>query len=185
MEGKINKNSWIIKSNKFKTKNKVGLPALHFIFQFLSNVSIDRFGLDASVLLQYGFGRCLPGEVQPLLVWMSLQDQDYPYAVIMMLFNLLLYRGLAFWLMVIKYNPKQNRRRRVLRIGTYLRNLPKPSKLFWLLDFVCQTFFFDFADFNEFKFPELGKSSGSVQSLLPPLLMSISTFFFRVKGSWL
>ena len=103
------------------------LAQLHYIYQFIANFSISRFVFEAALLLQYGFGRCGPKQIQPILYTMSIDDGHFYYCIQMLLVNLVLYRGLAIYLLMVKSNPVQNRRQRVARLVGYQSGL-KPGK---------------------------------------------------------
>lgn len=75
------------------------------------------------MLLQYGFGRCGANEIQVMLYVMNLADDDYYHSILMLFFNLILYRCIAFCLFYSKVNPVENRRRRLARIEKHCKEL--------------------------------------------------------------
>ena len=100
---------------------------LHYVYQFISNFAISRFIFEAVMLLIYGFGRCAPNEIQQLLYAISIRDEDYTHCIRMLVFNIVVYRVIAIYLLMGKVNPVENRRQRVERIVDYIGSL-QPSK---------------------------------------------------------
>ena len=96
------------------------LANLHYIYQFASNFAIFRFMFESFMLLQYGFGRCGPHDIQTILHMMAISDADLPYTVTMLIFDMILYRVLTLGLLHYRMNPIQNRRQRMERILGYL-----------------------------------------------------------------
>ncbi|KAH7637213.1 uncharacterized protein LOC124495078 isoform X3 [Dermatophagoides farinae] len=97
---------------------------LHYIFQFLSYFAPTRFGLEAILLLQYGFERCRKKEVQKILLKLKMEDNEHEFhetyflsTIIMLIFNMLFYRIIAILVLLIKTNRYENRRRRAMRIA--------------------------------------------------------------------
>ncbi|OTF75975.1 hypothetical protein BLA29_009560 [Euroglyphus maynei] len=108
---------------------------LHYIFQFLANFAPIRFGLEAILLLQYGFDRCGRKEVQKILLKLKMEDDEHEHhetyflsTIIMLIINLIIYRLLAIILLLIKTNRYENRRKRALRIENSNQNL-KPLNI--------------------------------------------------------
>ena len=56
------------------------------------------------IILQYGFGRCAPGQIQAMFYMMRLSDDDFGYCIQMLLFNLVLYRVVAMCLLYARVN---------------------------------------------------------------------------------
>ena len=101
----------------------VNLSRLHYVYRSLSNLSICRFVFEAALILQYGFHRCAHKEVQKLLYLLSLDDNDLFYCVFMLVFNLILFRLIAIWLLVARSSPIENRRQRSQRISLFQQQL--------------------------------------------------------------
>ena len=98
---------------------------LHYVYQWLSTFSTARFIFEAVMLKIYGFGRCGPKEIQPLLYTMNLVDEDYPRVIGMLIFTAVVYRIIAFYLLIVHANPIENRRKRVIRIAKYREVIAK------------------------------------------------------------
>lgn len=94
----------------------VPLSQLHYVYQMMSFFSIPRFSFHIPMLLQYGFGRCVGKEVSSMLYMLELDDQDYLPNLGLLLFNVVLYRLLALYLLIRQVNPVENRKKRVARI---------------------------------------------------------------------
>ncbi|XP_046913707.2 uncharacterized protein LOC124494563 [Dermatophagoides farinae] len=108
---------------------------LHYIFQFLSYFAPTRFGLEAILLLQYGFERCGKKEVQKILLKLKMEDNEHEFhetyflsTIIMLIFNMLFYRIIAILVLLIKTNRYENRRRRAMKIQDAYEKL-KPSNV--------------------------------------------------------
>lgn len=87
-----------------------------YIYQMLSVFSIPRFIFESSLLLLFGFGRCREKEVNIVLYNMNFHDDDYFFSIGMILFNIVLYRSLALYVLIRRVNPVENRRKRIARI---------------------------------------------------------------------
>ncbi len=103
---------------------------LSAFYLWLSNFAITRFIFEGFMLLQYGFGRCGANEIQVILYVMKLTDDDYYHCILMLLFNLVLYRCIAFYLFYSKFNPVENRRERLARIEKHRKNALKVVNIF-------------------------------------------------------
>ena len=94
------------------------LATAHYIHRGLSYLAIPRWPLQALMVAQYGFGRCREREVQPILSYMGLEDEDFAVAITWMVINVLLYKGVAFWWLVRRMNSAKggggSRRRKVV-----------------------------------------------------------------------
>lgn len=101
----------------------ISLHRLHYFYQFLSNLNTARFALEASLLLQFGFGRCGAGQLQPVLYWMNLTDDHYSHCIQMLFFHIVFYRLAAFSLLKWKVGGRQCRPERSKQIEDYLRNV--------------------------------------------------------------
>ena len=108
---------------------------LHYIFEFLSNFAPTRFGMEGILLLQYGFDRCRKKEVQKILLKLKMEENDHEHhvtyfimTIIMLIFNMLLYRVIAIFILLMKTNRFENRRHRALEIKNYHKNL-RPSNV--------------------------------------------------------
>ena len=77
------------------------------------------------MLLQYGFGRCGPKEIQQLLYSMTLTDSDYPHIILMLILQIIFYRLLAIYILTARLNQIGNRKTRSQRIVRYRENLLK------------------------------------------------------------
>ncbi|OTF77879.1 hypothetical protein BLA29_006224 [Euroglyphus maynei] len=117
--------------------SNMGTPVrrLHYIFQFFSNFAPTRFIIEAMFLLQYGFDRCRQKEVQKSLLKFKMEDDEhahhetfFTYTIIMLIFNILIYRIVTLLLLLAKTNRYENRRKRALRIENSYQNL-KPSNV--------------------------------------------------------
>src|SRR5699024_296842 len=95
---------------------------------------------EATLLLQYGFGRCRPKEIHAILYSFSLEDADYSRAIRMLLLNLVLFRLIAVWLLIWRANPIENRRKRVSRIGRYREKLQPEIAVFTGMESTLQQF---------------------------------------------
>ncbi|XP_075585843.1 uncharacterized protein LOC124495081 [Dermatophagoides farinae] len=109
---------------------------LHYLFQFLSNFSPTRFGIEAFSLLQYGFNRCRRKQVQKILYLLGMENDEHEHhssflmnTIIMLTFIVLFYRILALLLLIMKTNRYECRRKRAQNIANYHRNL-KSSNVF-------------------------------------------------------
>lgn len=111
-------NVFLLWSNFF-----VKMARAHYVYQFISNFAFARFTLESIILLQYGFGRCAKKEIQPVLYLMDLEDEDYTTGILMLIFNLIVYRYIAFALLLRKMNPIENRQLRGKRLQAYQLNL--------------------------------------------------------------
>lgn len=97
----------------------IPLSGLHYVYQFASNLSISRFVFEAALILQYGFGRCEPKQLQLILYSMSIDTSHFYHSIIMLVVNFFLYRLIAIYLLVRKANPLHNRKTRIARIEKY------------------------------------------------------------------
>lgn len=91
----------------------VTLNRMHYLYQLVADLSFSRFSNEASFLLEYGFGRCGEGQIQALLTWMDLAEDDhyrFYRSWLALLANGLLYRVVAVWLLVQFANPKRGRK---------------------------------------------------------------------------
>lgn len=86
--------------------------------QLLSNITLFRHTLEGLLLRVYGFGRCRDREVQPILEFMDLTDADYPVILLKLALNLLLWKGLALYLLVRKVNYDKRPVSGNSRVGT-------------------------------------------------------------------
>lgn len=111
----------------------IPITKMHYIYQFLSHFGLSRYILELFTLLQYGFNRCQPREVQGVLYSMSITDADYYPDILMLVFNVILYRLFAIYLFIRRVNPIENRQKRISRISQYrekvLKNAPQQSVL--------------------------------------------------------
>lgn len=89
---------------------------LPVFYQWLSNFAISRFIFEALILLQYGFGRCAEKEIQVTLYTMKIADDDFYHCILMLVFNMIIYRLVAFYLLYCKVNLGENRSKRLERI---------------------------------------------------------------------
>ncbi|OTF73500.1 hypothetical protein BLA29_005304, partial [Euroglyphus maynei] len=121
----------------FLMVSNLGTPVkrLHYILQFISNFAPTRFGIEAMFLLQYGFDRCRPKEVQKILFKLKMENDEHEhhtsfllYTFIMLIFNLLFYRLISLLLLVIKSNHYDHRRKRAQKIANFHKNL-QPSNV--------------------------------------------------------
>ena len=94
----------------------IHIADMPYYWQALSHLSISRYLYSSILLLQYGFGRCAPKELQTVLSAMSVEEADYGSNVLMLIFNLVVYRVLAFVLLVKRANPVEDRQKRMARI---------------------------------------------------------------------
>lgn len=81
---------------------------LHYIYQYVANFSVVRYCYEAMMILQYGFGRCGPKEIQATLHMMQINDDHFYTCIVMIIFNLVLNRVIAIGLLVYKSNPANN-----------------------------------------------------------------------------
>ncbi len=92
---------------------------MHYFWQLMANFSITRFFFESLMLLQYGFGRCQEGQIQAILYSMSIDETHYLPNIGMLLFNLILFRLVALYLLVRKTNSISNRQNCAKRIVDY------------------------------------------------------------------
>ncbi len=85
------------------------LSTAHYVYQTLSNLAIPRWGMQTLMLIEYGFGRCTDREIQPILLWMNITDEDYYYGLLMMVVNLFFYKGVALWMLIAKVKEPKRR----------------------------------------------------------------------------
>lgn len=98
----------------------ISLHRLHYFYQFLANLNTPRFALEASLLLQFGFGRCDEAtQVQPILYWMNLSDDHYSASIQMIILHIILYRLAAFCML----NWNVRRRKSSKKAEEYKRNV--------------------------------------------------------------
>lgn len=87
----------------------VRLHTLHYVYKdILSQLSIGRFALESSILLQYGFGRCsaVPGQVSAVLYSMAIDgDGHFYHCLLMLALNCVITRLLAFALLTYTVRP--------------------------------------------------------------------------------
>ncbi|KPM08599.1 ABC transporter sub-family G-like protein 16 [Sarcoptes scabiei] len=103
------------------------ISSLHYMLQAISNLSICRFMIEGVMVLQYGFGRCGPKQLQVVLYNLDITGDHYFYHCLkMLIFQIFVFRILALIVLAIKSNPLENRRRRVKRIIDYHQQI-KPS----------------------------------------------------------
>ncbi|KPM09555.1 ABC transporter sub-family G-like protein 19 [Sarcoptes scabiei] len=90
---------------------------MHYIFQFLANFSFIRWANEAIMLLEYGFDRCGSKQIQAVLHFMMIPNDQYFYRCLnMLIFNIIIIRFLAILLLIFKSRPLENRRRRAKKI---------------------------------------------------------------------
>lgn len=91
-------------SNAFLQLQKVSILSL------LSRGTLFWYTLEALFLRVYGFGRCAQREVQPVLEFMGLKDEDYWITLFIMLLQLVLCKCLTLYLLIrkIHYSKKCN-----------------------------------------------------------------------------
>ena len=82
----------------------LSLYKLHYVLQFLSKFSIPRYTYQGIMLLQYGFGRCNPKEIQAVLTVMQVQDEDYYTGIVMLIFNIVFFHTVTILLLFRKVN---------------------------------------------------------------------------------
>ncbi len=70
------------------------------LLQALSQGATARHSVEAFFLRLYGFGRCTEREVQPVLAYMGLADDDYPLLLLKLLLCVLFWKALLLWLLV-------------------------------------------------------------------------------------
>ena len=104
-------------------------PRLNYVYQLISNLAISRFIFEAVMLLVNGFGRCKPWESQGILLSMGLRDEDYTHCILMLIFNIILYRVISIYLLISKASPVENRRERVSKIDRF-RQMLQPVRAF-------------------------------------------------------
>lgn len=105
---------------------------MHYAYQFMSNFSILRWAHESHMLLQYGFDRCQPREIQTILYLMHIQnDNHFYYSIRMLIFNTLFYRCLSLIILIYKSNPLQNRRERAEQILNFHKDQMKPSEVYF------------------------------------------------------
>lgn len=112
---------WLILDN-----TSVRIEEMHYFWQLVANFSIARHLFAAIVLLQYGFGRCRPRQLQAVLHFVSVEDGDYWPTVGWLVFNLLLFRVLALVLLIRRANGggnSESHQKRMARIGAYMEKL--------------------------------------------------------------
>ncbi|KAH9505948.1 ABC protein, sub ABCG [Dermatophagoides farinae] len=111
------------------------IEEMNFIVRFLSNFSIYRYQLQATLWLIYGGDRCKSHEIQSLMYMLNIPTNvEYFYDCIVKLVLLaIFYHTLALLVFIIKYNPLINRHKRAERIKRYRneRILKIKSKLFF------------------------------------------------------
>lgn len=108
------------------------IKRLHYAFQFLSNFSPTRFGIEAISLLQYGFNRCRRKQVQKLLYRLRMENDEHKHhpsflmnTVIMLIFIIIFYRIVALLILLTKTNRYENRRKRAQKIANHHRSFKK------------------------------------------------------------
>ncbi|XP_075585835.1 uncharacterized protein LOC124495078 isoform X2 [Dermatophagoides farinae] len=124
----------------FLAVSNLGTPVkrLHYLLQFISIFAPTRFGIEAMLLLQYGFDRCRRKEVQKILFQLKMENDEHEHhttfliqTLIMLIFNLLFYRLVSLLLMIIKCNHVDDRRKRALKIADFhQKHLIEPSNVF-------------------------------------------------------
>lgn len=97
----------------------IPLSGLHYVYQFASSFSVSRFVFEATLLLQYGFGRCGPKQLQLILYSMSIDTSHFYHCILMLVLNFFMYRLIAIYLLIKKANPSHNQRTRIARIEKY------------------------------------------------------------------
>ncbi|KAH7642958.1 hypothetical protein HUG17_9649 [Dermatophagoides farinae] len=111
------------------------IEEMNFIVRFLSNFSIYRYQLQATLWLIYGGDRCKSHEIQSLMYMLNIPTNvEYFYDCIVKLVLLaIFYHTMALLVFIIKYNPLINRHERAERIKRYRneRILKIKSKLFF------------------------------------------------------
>ncbi|KAH9527945.1 Cytoplasmic dynein 1 light intermediate chain 1, variant 2 [Dermatophagoides farinae] len=103
------------------------ISSLHYIFQIVSFFSICRYMSEGNMILQYGFDRCGPKEIQAVLYNLEIPGNHYfHHCIQMLLLHIFIYRLMALAALIAKSNPLENRRRRAERIIKYHEEM-KPS----------------------------------------------------------
>lgn len=83
----------------------VNVHRLNIFYQIVSYFSISRWAFEAVLLLIYGFGRCKENvEVQPVLKWLQIEDNDYFNSILLLLLNCAVFRVISFCLLLLRTN---------------------------------------------------------------------------------
>ncbi|XP_046920577.2 uncharacterized protein LOC124500536 [Dermatophagoides farinae] len=92
------------------------------IYQPFIRFNPIRYLTEASVMLQYGFGRCGPREIQVILYKLGIKHDEYYYECILrIIINIIIYHSIAFALLY--YQRKDfNLRRRTEKIQQSIHN---------------------------------------------------------------
>ncbi|KAH9404149.1 ABC protein, sub ABCG [Tyrophagus putrescentiae] len=109
----------------------IPIGQMHYLWQVGATFSVSRYLLESLMVLQYGFGRCLPRvEVQAVLYAMDIDIEGesdsrnfYAFNLAMLALNCLLFRLLALWVLVKRANPIDDRKGRVERLEEYRKKL--------------------------------------------------------------
>ena len=109
----------------------IPIGQMHYLWQVGATFSVSRYLLESLMVLQYGFGRCLPRvEVQAVLYAMDIDIEGesgsrnfYAFNLAMLALNCLLFRLLALWVLVRRANPIDDRKGRVERLEEYRKKL--------------------------------------------------------------
>ena len=89
----------IFSSNLFIRVTNMG--AIHQVF---ATLSLLRYIFESIFLLQYGFGRCGPKEIQVVLAWMGVEDGDYSVGVLRLVGLVMAFRVGYLWMLIKRVN---------------------------------------------------------------------------------
>lgn len=108
--------SFMILSNMFNP-----ISTMNYFLKSISNLSVLRFFNQATLWLIYGGSRCKENEIQTILYQLKIPNttENFFRSIIMLILLAILYHTIALALLILKANPKANRRRRVERIQRY------------------------------------------------------------------
>ncbi|KAH9412903.1 ABC protein, sub ABCG [Dermatophagoides pteronyssinus] len=102
---------------------------LHYFFQFLSLFSPSRFINESFVMLQYGFDRCRPKEIQVILYHLRIEhDEHFYFCIIMLIIQpAIFYHLVAFLLIMIRSNPFESRKHRAEKILKHHKSMKRSN----------------------------------------------------------
>lgn len=102
--------------------SNVALPVAEVpVLDFLSQGTLLRHSFEAIMLRLYGFGRCGEREIQPLLIYMKLNEADYWNKLLVMLANFTFWKFLTLYILMRKSkNKKRFSDQQPMQISTVL-----------------------------------------------------------------
>ena len=77
---------------------------LHWIMQYLSDMSCTKHSFESLIILNYGFDRCSQNQISLVLHRFGIESTDFWFNCIYLLFNLIILKTLTLIILIVKTN---------------------------------------------------------------------------------